>query len=172
MSWDGKEDVPYIAMDLIEGCTMHELMQQGRLPLPVIKYLYQEMVRIVSRIHNKGVVHRDLKLDNFLIQELPDGSLKMTLVDFGFAGPLYGRADGFFPGSEQMGTHPYAAPEINYGQRYRGSQVDIFALGVILFQLVFCLDPFKKAVIDDPLYKPYYSSTGRFQLWDLYLRSL
>lgn len=68
---------------------------------------------------------------------------EIKLIDFGFASKLSGPAgDGYFPATERFGTLNYMAPELNIGLPYKGKEVDTFAMGVILFQLVFGADPF------------------------------
>ena len=136
------QKVRFIVFQYFDGCSLYEIIEQGRLSVPMAKSIFLSLFKIVCRMHNKGVVHRDLKLDNFLINKA--GEIK--LIDFGFAGPFSGRSqNGYFSGEEQLGTLPYIAPEIIQGTHYKGNQVDVFAMGVVLFQLVFRFDPFQSA---------------------------
>ena len=94
-------------------------------------------------------MHRDLKLDNILVNST--GEIK--LIDFGFASKLSGPAgDGYFAGTDRVGTQNYMAPELIIGQAYKGKEVDTFAMGVILFLLIFGCDPFKMAHPENKLY--------------------
>ena len=88
-------------------------------------------------LHSKAWAHRDLKPENILL----DNDFTIKLADFGFAGPLHGRAnaDKLF---SYVGSEPYMAPEIHKMKGYRGDQVDMFALGVIIFCLVTGNRPF------------------------------
>ena len=90
-----------------------------------------------------NIVHRDLKLDNMLI----DGKMNIKVIDFGFA--QEGQTSNL---SQCIGTDSYMAPEIHQRQIYDGKSVDVFALGVILFTMVVGNLPFKKATDDDPYY--------------------
>lgn len=92
------------------------------------------------------VVHRDLKLENILVDE--DFNLK--LADFGFAKKV--EAAGNLLKSHK-GTMTYMAPEIKLGELYDGKQVDVFALGVILFIIVVGLFPFQEATLTDYFFK-------------------
>ena len=87
-------------------------------------------------MHTKRVVHRDLKLENVLV----DDQLNLKLADFGFA--CYKSIDAL---KSYRGTMTYMAPEIKEGKTYKGSQVDLFSLGVILFIIVQGIFPFKEA---------------------------
>ena len=77
----------FIVFEYVEGCSLHEIISQGRLPVNLAQQIFFNLFRIVCQIHNKGIAHRDLKLDNFLVG--PDGDL--VLIDFGFAAPIYGK---------------------------------------------------------------------------------
>ena len=73
------------------------------------------------------IVHRDLKLENILV----DGQLNLKIADFGFA--CYKNIDCL---NSYRGTMTYMAPEIKEGKVYKVTQVDLFSFGVILFIIV------------------------------------
>lgn len=91
----------------------------------------------------QGVVHIDLKLENILIEE--DFTIK--LADFGFA-----TSKNIDRLHLYRGTKTYMAPEIKRGEIYKGKQVDIFSIGVIVFILVMGLFPFHEAKEDNYYY--------------------
>jgi len=80
-----------------------------------------------------NVVHRDLKLENTLIDE----NLNIVVADFGFA--TFKKVDEL---KSYKGTKTYMAPEIKEGKIYDGKAADIFSLGIILFVIVKGLFPF------------------------------
>lgn len=87
-------------------------------------------------MHKKGVVHRDLKLENILI----DAKMNLKIVDFGFA--TYKSIKKLH---SYKGTKTYMAPEIKKRLPYDGRQVDVFSTAVILFIIVNGIFPFKEA---------------------------
>ena len=91
-------------------------------------------------MQTQGVVHRDLKLENILI----DKCLNVKIADFGLA--LSGDTESL---TSFCGSQGYMAPELEEKKEHRGTETDIFSLGVILFILVTGLAPFKKATLDD-----------------------
>lgn len=94
-------------------------------------------------MHGKNVVHRDLKLENIMV----DDKLKLIIGDFGFA--TYENTNQL---SSYKGTKAYMAPEIKERKIYDGKQTDMFSLGVILFIIVQCLFPFAEAKKEDYYY--------------------
>lgn len=90
--------------------------------------------------HNEGLAHRDIKCENIFL----DGDFNLILADLGFAAPMEGR-DGSGILKTYLGTRGYMAPEIIYNKPYSGSQVDAFAIGVLLFMMVVACNPFKEA---------------------------
>lgn len=94
-------------------------------------------------MHSKRVVHRDLKLENILV----DDQFNLKIADFGFA--CFKNIDAL---TSYRGTMTYMAPEIKIGKAYRGTQVDLFSLGVILFIIVQGIFPFKEARKEEYFY--------------------
>ena len=94
-------------------------------------------------MHENKVVHRDLKLENILV----DDNLNLKIADFGFA--CYKNIDAL---SSYRGTMTYMAPEIKEGKQYKGKNVDMFSIGVILFIIVQGIFPFKEARKEEYFY--------------------
>jgi len=98
------------------------------------------MAEGLDHCHKEGVTHRDLKPENIML----DMEFNTKIIDFGLAAPVQGR-DGSGYLKTALGTFGYMAPEIHLGRKYKGEQVDVFALGVILFVMFSKHPPFNAA---------------------------
>jgi serine/threonine protein kinase len=107
------------------------------------RYFLSQMIDVLSYMQGKGVVHRDLKLENILV----DDELNLKVADFGFA--TYKKINKL---QSYRGTMTYMAPEIKEGKVYDGKQIDIFSTAVILFIIVQGIFPFKEAKKDEYFY--------------------
>ena len=136
-------------------CKYIYLIKQG-LSEKYSKVIFAKILRGVLSFHQAGICHRDLKMDNILL----DDNFNPKICDFGFAKFNAGNLD------EILGTPKYAAPEILSGLPYDGIKADIFSLGVLLLSLVTSHFCFKLAFIRDPLYR--YIIARRYKkYWEL-----
>lgn len=107
------------------------------------KILFYKILKGIKSIHDVGICHRDLKLENILVDE----NYTPKLCDFGFATYNTSQLTDF------LGTPIYTAPEIHGFKKYDGLKADIFSLGVVLFYLITGKVGFKTATNKDPLYR-------------------
>ncbi|KAH1003233.1 hypothetical protein HUJ05_011166 [Dendroctonus ponderosae] len=110
------------------GEIFDHLVAKGRMAEPEAKRVFSQIVAAVAYCHSQGVVHRDLKAENLLL----DHNLNIKLADFGFSNQF---SEGNLL-STFCGSPPYAAPELFRGLQYDGRRADIWSLGVVLYVLV------------------------------------
>ena len=141
--------VSYIIQELITGGELYDYVENSGFFKPeFVRYFSSQILKGVLFMHSKGVVHRDLKCSNILL----DNEYKIKIVDLGFAKPVTGdQGTGLM--QSLVGTQDHMAPQIHEGRAYRGSEVDLFAVGVIIFTLYAGHPPFDIAKQDDAFYK-------------------
>ena len=129
----------YIASEYVRGKTLRSLVEAGPLPLGDLLDVAAQISEALAAAHARGVIHRDLKPENVMLAD--DGSLK--LLDFGLALLLEPQ-----PAQERLtevgallGTPSYMAPEQLTGDPV-DSRCDIFAFGVVLYELASGFNPF------------------------------
>ena len=105
------------------------LINHGRLPLDKVQKIFTQLVGAVTYVHSLSCVHRDLKLENILL----DKNENVKLCDFGFTREYEGKASYL---QTFCGTICYSAPEMLKGEKYAGEKVDVWSLGVILYALL------------------------------------
>jgi len=132
----------FIAMELVDGQPLSTLARaQAPLPLSRAVDLALQVLDALEAAHGAGVVHRDIKPSNVLARALPDGRDFVTLVDFGISKVRNAGGLPTDPGVA-MGTPGYMAPEQFYGARDADGRADVYAAGVILFELLAGRRPF------------------------------
>ena len=127
---------PYIVFEYVEGETLKERIRRcGRLPVDESLAYAIEITRALGAAHQRGIVHRDIKPQNVLIDE--EGMAKVT--DFGIARSL--DEEGLTADGRVLGTTDYVSPEQALGHAVNG-QSDIYSLGVVLWEMLIGEVPF------------------------------
>lgn len=121
------EKVVLMVLDLAEGGELYDFLKYaGGFGEVVARTYFRQMIAALERCQEMGVVHRDLKLENILL----DSKLRLKMADFGLA--QVGVFDDVTTMSEYCGTKGYMAPEVVELRDYT-RKIDIFSAGVILF---------------------------------------
>lgn len=128
---------PYIVFEYVEGQTLKERIRHfGRLDVPESVAYAIEIARALGAAHDRGIVHRDVKPQNILVDE--EGSAKVT--DFGIARTL--EQEGLTADGRVLGTTDYVSPEQALGHAVTG-QSDLYSLGVVLYEMLTGEVPFR-----------------------------
>ena len=126
-------DLAYLVMDYVRGESLAERIdRERRLPSEVARRILAEMADALDYAHRHGVIHRDIKPGNVLME---DESGRAILADFGIAKALGGTAPRTQTGRIK-GTLPYMSPEQFAGDREIDSRSDIFSLGVVGYEML------------------------------------
>ncbi len=130
-----EDGCPFLAMDLLEGETLHDLRQRrgGKLSTEETLGIADSLMETLAIVHVKGIVHRDLKPENVFITD--DGEVK--ILDFGVAKLHEQGASSLSIMGAVLGTPSFMAPEQALGERNQvDAKSDIWAVGAIMFTLI------------------------------------
>ncbi|MEM7147943.1 MAG: serine/threonine-protein kinase, partial [Verrucomicrobiota bacterium] len=132
------EGRPYFVMEFIKGDGLLSYCDRNHLVLTERLQLFLQLCDAVAYAHQRGIIHRDLKPANILVAEHSSKPIP-KVIDFGVAKAMSGSAQGMtlLTGENQLiGTPAYMSPEQSMGSEDIDVRSDVFALGVILFQLL------------------------------------
>ena len=115
----------YLVMEFVDGVNLRDLLSNGKLDPKQALAIVPPICDALQYAHDKGIVHRDIKPENLLL----DRAGRIKIADFGIAA-LVG-AEG-----ESAGTPPYMAPEQQGAPREVDHRADIYALGVVLYEML------------------------------------
>ncbi len=136
------EGRPALLLEYIEGESLREWMDIPR-ELDQVEAVFRGILSGVDKAHEVGLAHRDLKPENVLMAKTPDGEWLPKVADFGIAKQIDG--DGPTRTGIGLGTPGYMAPEQIREAKDVDHRADIFALGVILYEMCCGLRPFRGA---------------------------
>ena len=141
----GEEDgVLYIAMELLEGRTLHALLAERRLPLEQATDIARQICAGLQFAHGKGIIHRDIKPGNVIVAS--QGFVKIT--DFGIARS----GEAMTLTGQVLGTPHYMSPEQVLGKAL-DARSDLFSVGVILYEMLTGERPFEGQSMTTVMYK-------------------
>ena len=140
--------IPYMVMEFLEGRDLGQIVGEGSLPIQqAVDYVLQA-AEALAEAHALGIVHRDLKPDNLFLAKRPGGASVVKIFDFGISKAIATkRADGrrdkvLTQVNDRFGTPGFMAPEQLQSSEV-DARADIWALGVVLFELVTGELPFR-----------------------------
>jgi len=133
---------PYIVMEYVEGTDLEELIKKkGKLPISQTTGIFTQILSALSYVHARGIIHRDIKPKNILI----DSSGVAKLTDFGIAKSLYSHIKTSTGG--YLGAPAYSSPEQMDGKKL-DQRSDIYSLGITLYEMLAGRLPYSSTSID------------------------
>jgi len=140
---DEEQGYAYMILELLEGEDLGQIVdRQGRLPSHVAVGYVLQALQGVRQAHAQGIVHRDLKPSNLFLARRQDGSTVVKVLDFGIskanqAAQVLGQVPGQLTSTKAMlGSPLYMSPEQLRSSKSVDARADIWAMGIILFELV------------------------------------
>ncbi|KAH0795307.1 CAMK family protein kinase [Histomonas meleagridis] len=125
----------YIFMEYCQGTSLLSFINsRSSISERVCRIIFKQIIIALSFLHNKGIAHRDLKLENIIVSS----SYEVKIIDFGFSSE---HANDCLL-TTYCGSYYYSAPEVLNNQPYIGSSADMWSSGVVLFALVMGSLPF------------------------------
>jgi len=145
---------PFIVMEYLEGLDLHTLLQKkGAQPMELAVLYVLQACDAIAEAHAAGIIHRDLKPANLFLTTRPNGSACVKVLDFGLSkltNPAISPAQSPLTETKDvMGTPYYMSPEQLRATRDADARTDIWALGVILYELITGKRPFPGGTVPE-----------------------
>lgn len=156
---------PYMVLEYLHGDDLGEVLKaRGALPVPEAIDLFLQACEAIAEAHARGIIHRDLKPKNLFLTRRPDGTPLIKVLDFGLSKFLFQGVDSPKDASLTatgliVGSIHYMSPEQVRSLKYADARTDIWALGVILYEMLAGSRPFRgdsmpavtaAVMVDDP----------------------
>ena len=161
----GSRQVKYIVLELASTGELFDILATtGPLPEHIARYYFKQFIEGLEFCHRQGIVHRDLKTENLLL----DKHYNLKIADFGFSADVAKNPTGLL--ETQLGTPNFMSPEIHEGLPYDGRAADLFASGVILFLMMAGHPPFVIANKSDIYYKVIQKNNAS-SFWQVHMKN-
>lgn len=147
---ESEQGHPFLVMQMLRGETLAALLKRvGPLTPPTAAAITVDILRALIAAHAAGVVHRDLKPENVFLHQESDGFMVVKVVDFGVSKLLDSDEPTTSVTGVPVGSPAYMSPEQARGARDVGPPSDMWAVGVMLFELLAGQRPFTGATSND-----------------------
>ncbi|HSY38122.1 MAG TPA: serine/threonine-protein kinase [Polyangia bacterium] len=145
----GIEGAPYLVMDFVTGRTLREVMLSGPIALPRVFKIASQLLAGLAHAHAQVIVHRDLKPENLILSG--EGGLEehLRILDFGLAKLRDGPA---MTAGMAVGTPSYMSPEQSGGGGAVDARTDLYAVGVVLFEILAGRKPFQSENVGELIF--------------------
>lgn len=150
------DGIPFVVMELLRGEDLRErLDQEGCLSIRDAVWVAWHVADALASVHGANVVHRDLKPENIFLQEQRHVPLRVRILDFGIAKArerLTHDTITLTKDGRTLGTPAYMSPEQARGDRNLDARTDVYALGVVLYEMLTGQSPYPGGDEAGPLY--------------------
>ncbi|NMC68560.1 MAG: serine/threonine protein kinase, partial [Myxococcales bacterium] len=139
------DGAPYLVMEFLEGISVGKLLEGGTpLPVKTAAEIVAQALSALLQAHRHGIVHRDLKPDNLYLVQAPGAPPLVKVLDFGISKMTVAseQQQKMTQTGTVLGTPTYMAPEQAAGRTDVDQRLDLYAMGVILFELLTGRVPF------------------------------
>jgi len=140
------EGSPYLVMEYLEGEDLSRIIgREGPFAPARAALLTIQLCQALATAHSKGIIHRDVKPENMMIERRYDGTERLKVLDFGlvkFRLAAEGQTAKLTASGATLGTPYYMAPEQAMGEKDLDHRVDVYSAGVVLFQMLTKAMPF------------------------------
>ncbi len=144
-----EQGAPFLAMERVAGPTLADLGRDPQVGAPRLVALVEQVLGALAYAHARGVVHRDVKPHHIFVTSGADGEDVVKILDFGFARVENDEDQLTAARRDVFGTPTYMAPEQATGDHDVGPATDLYAVGVILWELLCGAPPFSGETATD-----------------------
>jgi len=145
------DDLVYFVMAFIDGESLAlRLKRRTRLPIDEARRIFRETADALAAAHQQGVIHRDVKPDNILLEGTRG---RVMVTDFGIAKALTAQSGTLTEAGIAIGTPAFMSPEQAAGEREIDGRSDIYSLGVVAYQMLSGELPFQSPTVPGLLMK-------------------
>lgn len=144
----------YLVLELVNGKTLADYLdKQVTINTPLLISLVEQLASGLHHAHQQKIVHRDLKPENVMLSPQPDGRFIVKILDFGIAKLTEPGPEAITRSGWSLGTAAYMAPEQARGGRDLDERVDVFAFGVVVYEILAGKRPFDGSSYNETLFK-------------------